>query len=185
MVRTILLLFIQHLEGETWVNTVEILKYTLVWPNQIYINESAKVFILAFFLRQELKEPQCPSFNFGTKFSIFIFINHIFKLFSQNSLRSLTLGVTNSHEYMKYMEYDELSWEWGFVTYLSYLSICEKSFKYSLGRSLSSTNFLSLKNTSMYTSSSLLNAGLAREFWILKSQSFFELLIFIYHVQCL
>ena len=96
---------------------------TLVWPNQIYINESAKVFILAFFLRQELKEPQCPSFNFGTKFSIFIFINHIFKLFSQNSLRSLTLGVTNSHEYMKYMEYDELSWEWGFVTYLSYLSI--------------------------------------------------------------
>ena len=123
MVRTILLLFIQHLEGETRVNTVEILKYTLVWPNQIYINESAKVFILAFFLRQELKEPQCPSFNFGTKFSIFIFMTQIFKLFSQNSLCGLTLGVTNSHEYMKYMEYDELSWEWGFVTYLSYLSI--------------------------------------------------------------
>ena len=116
-------------------------------------------------------------FHLGPKFLIF-FLTQILKLVSQNSLSGLTPGVTTSHEFMKYTKYDKLSWGWGFVTYPIpiFLSIYEKSFKYSLWRSLSSINFLSLKNNS--TSSSSSNAGLAREFWNPKSKFFIKKIIF-------
>ena len=73
MVRTILLLFTQHLEGETWVNTVEILKYHPIWPNTncilivIHLTFPASPFlinlILGFFWLQHRKKKVNSTFQ--------------------------------------------------------------------------------------------------------------------------